>query len=164
MNNFRRRTRNACTTPAPKIGFISDFGALGFIQVKALNITSSIQHCITTERCKDVSLIISMWAQSNTYTRSQSNTWKLRHHTSEALLTIVSVLCFANQVTSRIAAGAGARRAQTPNVLKGLFLHLSRHGHGMPHVCVFDVYLLFVVLLGCYTVVRVDPPNFGWLD
>ena len=78
------------------------------------------------------------------YTRSQSNfgSWDILH-VKHFWRCIVSAVCVANQETSWIAAGAGARRAKTLNVLKGLFLHLSRHGHGMPpHVCVFDLLIL----------------------
>ena len=153
MNTLFGERGNALTTSAPKIGRGSYLlvAPLGTFKSKTLTLphrSSIVSPQNDAERSWEVFLILPMWARSNTcmyviYTRSQSNfgSWDILH-VKHFWLCIVSAVCVANQETSWIAAGAGARRAKTLNVLKGLFLHLSRHGHGMPHVCVFDLLIL----------------------
>lgn len=163
---------NALTTSAPKIGRGSYLlvAPLGTFKSKTLTLphrSSIVSPQNDAQRSWEVFFILPMWARSNTcmsYARSQSNfgSWDILH-VKHFWRCIVSAVCVANQETSWIAAGAGARRAKTLSVLKGLFLHLSRHGHGMPHMCVFDLLILCrpaLMLNGG----RVDTPKLGWLD
>ena len=91
-----RRTRKCAHNLSPKNrkGFLFACGAVGYIQVKNLNITSSIQHCITTERCTEV--MRGLFDPTHVGTvqymyvirKITVEFWKLRHVARETFLTL----------------------------------------------------------------------------